>query len=234
MSARRCTGLHLAAAAGGEVVGARGPTAGGCDPGGAGRGDRGRRLIAARLCPGQRRTRLLPASLGGVRQGRTSRPRLQLRRRRPPLHASRPLDFFLRQAAALSSVAADPQATSLQLFGESGLRLRGSAGRGSPGLPSMRPITGTGRSRSRRASASTAPPPVASGVRASPALGSSDTGKAPLPIWLVVTGSTRPRRRAAVPRDRRQQPLGHAAISCAAESTAAAPAAAAASRSGSA
>ena len=81
--------------------------------------------------------------------------------------------------------------------------------------PSMRPITGTGNARSRRASASTAPPRSAlgaSGVRASPALGSSDTGSAPLPIWLrgldhchrrrAVECLARPAARAARPSPR--------------------------------
>src|SRR5437588_9554367 len=52
--------------------------------------------------------------------------------------------------------------------------------------PSMRPITGTGKPRSRRASFSTAAPEVMTGLSASPALGKTDTGKAPLPIWLFV------------------------------------------------
>ena len=39
---------------------------------GADRGDRGRRLVAARLCPGRWRARLFPASLGGLRQARAS------------------------------------------------------------------------------------------------------------------------------------------------------------------
>src|SRR4051794_26783716 len=52
---------------------------------------------------------------------------------------------------------------------------------------SMRPITGTGKRRRRRASFSGADPERSSGVSASPALGNSDTGNAPLPIWLLVS-----------------------------------------------
>ena len=53
---------------------------------------------------------------------------------------------------------------------------------------SMRPITGMGKPRKRRASASTAPPerePI--GRIASAVLGSNETGRAPLPIWLRVS-----------------------------------------------
>ncbi len=66
----------LAAAARGERRRCTGRTAGGRDPRGADRGDRGRRFVIARLCPGQWRTRLFPAPLGGVRQGRGAVPGL--------------------------------------------------------------------------------------------------------------------------------------------------------------
>ena len=46
------------------------------DPRGADRGDRGRRFVIARLCPGERRARLFPAPLGGVWQGRPTVPGL--------------------------------------------------------------------------------------------------------------------------------------------------------------
>ena len=52
---------------------------------------------------------------------------------------------------------------------------------------SIRPITGTGNPRKRRASASSAAPDASAGVRASAALGNNETGKAPLPIWLFVS-----------------------------------------------
>src|SRR6516164_6838784 len=55
---------------------------------------------------------------------------------------------------------------------------------------SMRPMTGTGNARNARASASTVAPDRLVGRRANAALGNSDTGNAPLPIWLRV--STRP------------------------------------------
>ena len=64
------------------------------------RGDRRRRLVAARLCAGQRRTRLFPAPLGGLRQGGRALPRLHLRRRGAPHHPSRPLDLLLQQSGS--------------------------------------------------------------------------------------------------------------------------------------
>src|SRR5579863_8223244 len=53
--------------------------------------------------------------------------------------------------------------------------------------PVMCPITGIGRSRNNCASLSTAFPARETGRSASPALGSSDTGSAPLPIWLLAS-----------------------------------------------
>ncbi len=54
---------------------------------------------------------------------------------------------------------------------------------------SIRPMTGIGRRRKVRARCSTAAPDLAAptGRKASAALGSSDTGNAPLPIWLLAS-----------------------------------------------
>ena len=67
------------------------------------RGDRGGRIVAARLCPGERRTRLFPAPLGGLRQGGRTLPRLHLRRGRAPDRPGRSVDVLLRQAPALAA-----------------------------------------------------------------------------------------------------------------------------------
>src|SRR5207248_2803713 len=75
------------------------------DPPGARRGDRGRRFVIARLCAGERRARLLPAPLGGLRQGGRALPRLHLRRGGTPHRAVRPFDVLLRQTAALGHIA---------------------------------------------------------------------------------------------------------------------------------
>ena len=74
--------------------------------------------------------------------------------------------------------------------------------------PLVRPITGTGnspqppRQRLDRATAG-----EQAEVRANPALGSSDTGNAPLPIWLRVLDHCHRRRAVECARDRRQDPL---------------------------
>ena len=68
-------------------------------------GDRRRRLLLARLCPGRRRARLFPASVGGLRPGRRGLPRLRLRRaaeaRHPPPGPIEPRDFLLSKPPAL-------------------------------------------------------------------------------------------------------------------------------------
>ena len=85
-----------------------GRPAGRGDPRGARRGDRSRRLVVARLCPGRWRAWLFPAPLGGLRPRGRALPRLQLRRRGAPHRPIRPLDFLLREAAALRGAEEDP------------------------------------------------------------------------------------------------------------------------------
>ena len=74
---------------------ARGP-AGHSDPGRAGSGHRGRRIVASRLCAGVGRARLLSAPLRGLRPGGSALPRLRLRGRGAPHRAERALDILLR------------------------------------------------------------------------------------------------------------------------------------------
>src|SRR3981189_1710285 len=64
------------------------------DPRGARRGDRGRRFIAAGLCAGEWRTRLFPASLGGLWPRGRAVSGLYLCRGGAPHHPGRALDLF--------------------------------------------------------------------------------------------------------------------------------------------
>ena len=63
--------------------------------------NRSRRIVIARLRADQWRTRLFPTSLGSLWPGGRALPRLHLQRGCAPHRAGRPLDFFLRQKAAL-------------------------------------------------------------------------------------------------------------------------------------
>ena len=81
-----------------------GRTAGSGDPRRARGSNRSRRLVIARLCADQWRTRLFPASLGGLWPRGRALPRLHLQRGCAPHRAGRPLDFFLRQKAALEDI----------------------------------------------------------------------------------------------------------------------------------
>src|SRR5439155_6886062 len=70
-------------------------TAGHGDPRGAQSGDQRRRLVAAGSPPDQRRTRLFPALVPGLRPRRREVPDQRLWRHRLPLHPERPLDLLV-------------------------------------------------------------------------------------------------------------------------------------------
>ena len=80
----------------GSVQGKRADRLATSDPGRAGSGHRGRRIVAPRLCAGVGRARLLSAPLRGLRPGGSAVPRVRLRCCGASHRAERALDILLR------------------------------------------------------------------------------------------------------------------------------------------